>query len=83
MDMKDRVIVYYRDLLTQHLIDGQPLTAEEVSMILGYGLAEAEGFEERLPNAWFHSSLPAFPEGWSQEDQEAANQEAANQEAQS
>ena len=65
--------IYARDYLTQHLVDGQPLTAEDVSDIVNAGVAKRGDFEERLPKAFWHKSHEAFPEGWTQADNDAAN----------
>lgn len=69
--MMDRV--YARDYLTQHLVDGEPLTREDVDDIVAAGVAKLSEFEERLPNRWWHESHEPFPEGWSDEDDKAVN----------
>ena len=71
--MMDRI--YARDLLTQHLVDFQPLDAEDVDGILAAGVAEPGDLEERLPGQFWHSSIPAFPPDWSQADQDAVNED--------
>lgn len=69
--MMDRI--YARDYLTQHLVDGEPLTKEDVDEIVAAGVAKVSDFEERLPLRWWHKSHEPFPEGWTQADQDAAN----------
>jgi len=65
--------IYARDYLTQHLVDGQPLTAEDVTDIVNAGVAKRNDFTERLPHQWWHNSHPAFPEGWTEQDQLEVN----------
>jgi len=70
---------YCKDLLTQHLVDGQPLTALQVSNIVGFEIAPAKDFEERLPGRFWHNSHEPFPEDWSEEDQAAVEEQPSEQ----
>lgn len=66
--MSDRA--YWRDVVTQHLVDQQPLTREQVENIVRFVDGKVEDYEERLPNQFWHSSFPPFPEGWEEDMRE-------------
>ena len=61
---------FARDYLKQHIVDGQPLSALELALIVEAGVADFVEFEERLPHQWFHNSHEPFPDGWTQADQD-------------
>jgi len=58
--MSDRA--YWRDVVTQHLVDQQPLTREQVESIHEADVHNRHEFEERMPGKFWHESFPPFPE---------------------
>ena len=65
--------IYARDYLKEHIVKQFALNTEDVTDIVAAGVASQDDFAERLPGRWFHNSHEAFPEGWTQADQDAAN----------
>ena len=59
--MSDRA--YWRDVVTQHLVDQQPLTREQVEAIHEAGVTSVEEFEHRGGGWYWHVSFPPFPDG--------------------
>ena len=59
--------IHWRTVRTQHLVDQQPLSREQVENIVRFVDGKVEDYEERLPGHFWHSTFPPFPEGWTEE----------------
>lgn len=54
---------HWRTVRTQHLVDQQPLTREQVENIVRFVDGEVEDYEERGGGWFWHVSIDSFPEG--------------------